>query len=516
MQLSDSDLKQLEKKGIDQKNIQEQLRRFREGFPYIGIVKTAIIGDGIKNLSQEDLHAKIKNYENAEGIRSLKFVPASGAASRMFKSLFSFLENYRNVVLNYDNFINDDEFEPVFDFFKNIKKFAFYDDLKKVMEQDGGDLEECIEKRDFGRVLGYVLEEKGLNYGNLPKGLLKFHRYSGISRTPVEEHLVEGANYCVSHNGIVHVHFTVPPDFMEEFKKHVQQALSIYEEKFNVKYAVTFSIQDPSTDTIAVDLNNEPFRDDDGSLLFRPGGHGALLYNLNQFDHDLIFIKNIDNVAPDQLKEDTILYKKALAGLLLEIQKKIFQYLERLEQTEMLSEKEAEEMLTFLERELCMVSEKPLGSITEKTRFLMKKLNRPLRVCGMVKNEGEPGGGPYWAKNPDGSISLQIIESSQVNMGDENQKHLFNSATHFNPVDIIAGVKDYRGKKFNLYEYVDSDTGFISKKSKNGRELKALELPGLWNGSMSDWNTIFVEVPISTFSPVKTVNDLLRDQHQAL
>jgi hypothetical protein len=516
MQLSDSDLKQLEEKGIDQKNIQEQLRRFREGFPYIGIVKTAIIGDGIKNLSQEDLHAKIKNYENADGIRSLKFVPASGAASRMFKSLFSFLENYRNVVLNYDNFINDDEFEPVFDFFKNIKKFAFYDDLKKVMEQDGGDLEECIEKRDFGRVLGYELEEKGLNYGNLPKGLLKFHRYSGISRTPVEEHLVEGANYCVSHNGIVYVHFTVPPDFMDEFKTHVNQVLPIYEQKFNVGYDVTFSIQDPSTDTISVDLNNEPFRDEDGSVVFRPGGHGALLYNLDHFDYDVVFIKNIDNVATDQLKEDTFRYKKALAGLLLEVQKKIFKFLVRFEQKELLSEEETEEMLEFLESELCTVSGKFLGSVTEKTRFLKKKLNRPLRVCGMVKNEGEPGGGPYWAKNPDGSISLQIIESSQVNLTDERQKHLFNNATHFNPVDIIAGIKDYRGKKFDLYEYVDPDTGFISKKSKNGQELKALELPGLWNGSMSDWNTIFVEVPISTFSPVKTVNDLLRDQHQAL
>jgi hypothetical protein len=515
MYFSNNDLKQIQEKGIAQQKIEEQLGRFREGFPFISIDRAATIGDGIKKLGEEELQKNIDAYEHAQGLDCLKFVPASGAASRMFKSLYAFLDKYKNAVINYEKFQNDGEFEPVSDFFQNIRKFAFYSDLKNAMEQNDDDLEKHIENRDYGRVLEYVLEEKGLNYGNLPKGLLKFHLYVDGARTPIEEHLVEGANYCVSHDGVAHIHFTVPPDFMDDFKKHIEQVLPTYEQKFDIRYDVSFSIQDPSTDTISATMDDQPFREEDGTLVFRPGGHGALLYNLNRFDNDLVFIKNIDNVAPDHLKNDTFIYKKALAGLLLKTREEIFKYLQRLDQMAYV-EGELDEMLSFLENELCVVPGQSFGSMEEKAAFLKKKLNRPLRVCGMVKNEGEPGGGPYWALNSDGSVSLQIIESSQVNMADEHQKQLFSNATHFNPVDIVAAVKDYKGNKFDLNEFVDEETGFISIKSKNGQELKALELPGLWNGSMSNWNTLFVEVPVSTFSPVKTVNDLLREQHQSL
>lgn len=511
MKLSDNDLQLLEEKGINQATIDEQIKRFREGFPFIRIEKASTPGDGIKQLSLEDLKRFVSEYE-AEDIRSLKFVPASGAASRMFKDLFSFLEKYSNQEVDYDDLINESELAAIFDFFKNIEKFAFFQDLKSVMEKDGHHLEESLLKRKFPLILEYLLDKKGLNYGNLPKGLLKFHQYEDTTRTPVEEHLVEGANYCKSEGLLVYIHFTVPPAFMDGFKKIIQTKVPVYESMFGVKYNITFSIQDPSTDTIAVDLQNEPFREDDGSMLFRPGGHGSLLYNMNQFDHDLIFIKNIDNVAPDWLKKDTFQYKKALAGVLLNVQKKIFNFLQVLEYP--VSEEEVNEMIKFVEHKLCVLPGVDLDSPEKKLAFLKQKLNRPIRVCGMVKNEGEPGGGPYWAKCPDGSVSLQIIESSQVDMNNDQQKQLFFNATHFNPVDIIAAVKDYKGNKFDLMKYTDPATGFISKKSKSGRELKALEHPGLWNGSMSDWNTIFVEVPVTTFNPVKTVNDLLRQQHQ--
>ncbi len=512
MKLRDNDLQLLEEKGINQATIDEQIKRFEEGFPFIKIEKASTPGDGIKRLSEEELSKFVREYEDRD-LRTLKFVPASGAASRMFKDLFSFLEKYSNQEVNYDHLKHESDLAAIFDFFKHIEKFAFFQDLKSAMEKDGYHLEESLLKRNYSLILEYLLDNKGLNYGNLPKGLLKFHRYEDSTRTPVEEHLVEGANYCKSEGQVVYLHFTVPPAFREDFKKLIQAEVPVYEKMFGVTYNITFSIQDPSTDTIAVDLQNKPFREDDGSLLFRPGGHGSLLYNINQFDHDLIFIKNIDNVAPDWLKKDTFQYKKALAGILLNVQKKIFTYLQLLEQP--VSDEKVSEMIKFVEYELCVVADN-LNNQEQKVAFLKKKLNRPIRVCGMVKNEGEPGGGPYWAKCPDGSVSLQIIESSQVDMNNDQQKQLFNNATHFNPVDIIAAVKDNRGNKFDLMKYTDPATGFISKKSKSGRELKALEHPGLWNGAMSDWNTIFVEVPVTTFTPVKTVNDLLRQQHQPL
>ncbi|MGK7393880.1 MAG: DUF4301 family protein [Candidatus Cyclobacteriaceae bacterium M3_2C_046] len=511
--LTNTDLEQIKQHGVSQSTVNEQIERFKKGFPYINILKAATIGNGILKYAAPDTDQLVEHYESMKDLKILKFVPASGAASRMFKSLFSFLEAYKKQQVTYQDLTSKAKHKDVYEFLKNIEHFAFFYSLKNKMAEKGDHLEESLLKQEYDKVLQALLDQQGLNYGNLPKGLLEFHKYDQNTRTPVEEHLVEGANYARSANDQVHIHFTVSPDFMDLFQAHIAASVVHYEQIFKVKYQISFSIQKPSTDTIAVDLNNQPFRDQEGSILFRPGGHGSLLENLNEFDHDIIFIKNIDNVVPDQQKGDTYTYKKALAGTLLKYQQKVFKFLEQLEKPDALSEETLDQMLSFVEKELNQVPSGTFSQSSEKIKYLKTKLNRPIRVCGMVKNEGEPGGGPYWAENPDKSVSLQVVESSQVNMEDSRQHEIFHNATHFNPVDLVISPKNFKGGKFDLLQYRDPETGFISRKSKDGQELKALELPGLWNGSMSDWITLFVEVPISTFNPVKTVNDLLRESH---
>ena len=358
-----------------------------------------------------------------------------------------------------------------------------------------------------------MLEGAGLNYGALPKGLLKFHRYANGVRTPLEEHLVEGALYAAGKTGQVNVHFTVSTEHKALFSQLVEEKVAEYAKKYGVSFNVSFSEQKPSTDTLAADMENKPFRDN-GKLVFRPGGHGALIENLNDLDADIVFIKNIDNVVPDRLKGDTVTYKKLLAGVLVTLQQQAFQYLKLLDGGHY-SHDQLETIIRFVQQQLrCRKEDIKDLEDADLVIYLRKKLNRPMRVCGMVKNVGEPGGGPFLAYNPDGTVSLQILESSQIDMKDPEKKAMFEQGTHFNPVDLVCAIRDYKGNKFNLLDYVDKATGFISYKSKNGKDLKALELPGLWNGSMSDWSTVFVEVPLSTFNPVKTVNDLLREQHQ--
>lgn len=434
----------------------------------------------------------------------VKFVPASGAASRMFKNLFEFLG------ADYD--VPETKFEKTF--FEQIEKFAFYNDLNAACEKAfEKNIPALMAGGDYKAVVAALLEAAGLNYGALPKGLLKFHRYEDGSRTPLEEHLVEGALYAANKNGKVNVHFTVSPEHRRLFEALVADKAAVYAKKYGVDYNVTFSEQKPSTDTVAANMDNQPFRDN-GKLLFRPGGHGALIENLNDLDADIIFIKNIDNVVPDKLKGDTVLYKKLIAGVLVALQQKAFAYLELLDSGRYTHE-QVLEILQFLQKKLfCKNPETKNLEDAELVLYLKEKLNRPMRVCGMVKNVGEPGGGPFLAYNNDGTISLQILESSQIDMDDPEKKEMFEKGTHFNPVDLVCAVRDYKGHKFDLVNFVDKATGFISYKSKNGKDLKALELPGLWNGAMSDWNTVFVEVSLSTFNPVKTVNDLLREQHQ--
>ncbi|MFP4093495.1 MAG: DUF4301 family protein [Cyclobacteriaceae bacterium] len=515
---TDRDLDQLKRYGARLENIQKQVQQFKEGFPYLRIVKAATINDGILKISDSLRQEYINHYEGTSAaLKVEKFVPASGAASRMFKSLYAFMSSYKGTDEEYQRLISDEEYRPVFNFFKRIEKFAFYESLRhKYQKIHGMSLSEAILQRRYVSVLETLLEKGGLNYGNLPKGLLEFHTYQGYSRTPVEEHLVEGANYCRNANNEVYIHFTVSPEHRRHFEELIREVGPRYEKEFGVTYHISFSEQKPSTDTIAVDPYNEPFRNEDGSLLLRPGGHGALIENLHDINADLVFIKNIDNVVPDRIKQETYDYKKVLGGLLLSYQAKIFDYLHLLHEAEDVSPEKIEEIRHFVENQLCVISPKVFASMqgAEQVAYLFQKLDRPIRVCGMVKNEGEPGGGPFWAQNSDNTTSLQIVESAQVDMKNEEQKNIFKNATHFNPVDIVCSLRNFQGQKFDLPKFIDPQTGFISEKSKDGKELKALELPGLWNGSMADWNTIFVEVPIITFNPVKTVNDLLREQHQ--
>ena len=504
--ITPQDKELLAKKGISEAQIAEQLACFEKGFPYLKLDAAASVEKGIlapATDEQEAYFAAWDAYKNTDKT-IVKFVPASGAASRMFKNLFEFLgADYERPTTKFEQA-----------FFEGIDKFAFYDDLNVACRRMAGkDIPGLMGEGNYKAVVAALLEEVGLNYGALPKGLLKFHKYEEGSRTPLEEHLAEGAMYAAEKSGKVNVHFTVSTEHRELFKVLVAEKAGEFAKRYGVEYNITFSEQKPSTDTIAADMDNQPFRDN-GKLLFRPGGHGALIENLNDLDADIIFIKNIDNVVPDRLKADTVLYKKLIAGVLVALQKQTFEYLELLDSGDY-SHDQVMEILQFVQKSLfCKNPETKNLEDSELAMYLKKKLNRPMRVCGMVKNVGEPGGGPFLAYNSDGTISLQILESSQIDMNNAAAKEMFEKGTHFNPVDLVCAVRDYKGHKFDLVNYVDKATGFISYKSKNGKDLKALELPGLWNGAMSDWNTVFVEVPLSTFNPVKTVNDLLREQHQ--
>ena len=506
MMLSQQDLKQIAEKGITEQQINVQLEEFKTGFPFLKLEAAAAIGKGIVAPDPQEKEKMIEawNEYKAAGNKIVKFVPASGAASRMFKNMFAFL------TADYD--VPTTDFEKTY--FDNIEKFAFYNALnEKCVENCGADIKALIAKGDYKAVVANMLNADGLNYGQLPKGLLLFHNYPEGPRTPMEEHLVEGALYAAS-NGEANVHFTVSHEHMALFEKKVEEKKDGYAQKYGIKYNISFSEQKPSTDTVAANPDNTPFRTEDGKLLFRPGGHGALIENLNEIDADVIFIKNIDNVVPDRLKQETVDYKQVIAGVLVTLQKKAFDYLKVLD-TGNYDHEQLEEIIRFVQRDLCCrKSDIKLLEDAELVIYLRNKLNRPMRVCGVVKNVGEPGGGPFLTYNQDGTVSLQILESSQIDKSNAEYQKMFTEGTHFNPVDLVCAVKDYKGQPFDLPKFVDKTTGFISSKSKNGKELKALELPGLWNGAMSDWNTIFVEVPLGTFNPVKTVNDLLREQHQ--
>lgn len=507
------DISQITARGSLSGIVNQQIENFKVGFPFLKLTEAASIYHGIIKLSDSEIKKYISVFEEkaSTGLELLKFVPASGAASRMFKSLFLAMEDMQKGKTKAE-ITNDTE---VAMFLDQLEQFAFIDDLKNLVIKENIVIDEVpVQKWIEGLLL-----EQGLNYGNLPKGLLKFHKYPEENRTPLEEHFVEGAFYSKNSKGVVKLHFTVSAEHQEAFEKYAAKIKPKYEKLFSVTYQIDFSQQKPSTDIIAVTPDNEPFRNNDGSLLFRPAGHGALLENLNDQLADLIFIKNIDNVIPDQLKKPTIESKKVLAGVLLNLQEKIFYYQKMLKEHYPSSLESAfyAEAANFLEYVL-NISPPQNQYYTEKEElyhYLSKKFNRPIRVCGMVKNQGEPGGCPFFVRNSDGSVSLQIAESSQIDFNDPEQSVIARNATHFNPVDLVCAVRDYTGKKFNLLEFGDPKTGFISSKPKDGIDLKVQELPGLWNGSMSDWNTLFVEVPIETFNPVKTVTDLLRKEHQA-
>jgi len=490
------DKEQMREHGVRQGTIEKQLHNFIEGFPYARVVEAATPEYGILQLSENQIKEAVAVYDAWNG-EVEKFVPASGAATRMFKALYTFL----------DDGIKTNEVEK---FIEQIEHFAFFPLLRQRYK---GDVLLDI-KQEPAKVIDFLLSEHGLGYGKLPKGLLDFHMYTDTARTPFEEHIVEGIQYA-QKEGKVTLHFTISPEHEMAFNKLWEQVHLLYEQKYNVRIAYTYSFQHNGTDTLAVTADNEPFRGDVGQLVFRPGGHGALLENLNMRDTDLLFVKNIDNVVPDALKETTITYKKALAGILLKAQKQIFKYQQLLDESKL--EEVEPDIVAFLQDRFpgCLSPDYSKMPAELRRRILFGTLFRPIRVCGMVKNEGEPGGGPFWVAQPDGSKGLQIVEMAQLDQNDTQTKQILAGATHFNPVDLVCGVRNYLGDKYDLPSFRDDNTGFISIKSHNGQKLKAQELPGLWNGAMAFWNTLFVEVPIETFNPVKTVMDLLRPNHQS-
>ena len=506
MILSEKDLQALQKKGKTQDKLEEELKMLQEGFPYLRIEKAATPGHGISVLDEKMEKQAIDIWDQylKSGASILKMVPASGAASRMFKDLFSFINGKDEKPSS--NFMKI--------FFDDIEKFAFFDKLnEKCINLYGKSIDSLVKVHRYKDVVKALIEKEGLNYGQLPKALLSFHKNLGGSRTALEEHLSEGAQYAAGKGGKVNVHFTVSEDHLPLVNIKFEESKGKLEHEYGVEYSLTTSIQKPSTDTVAANLDGTPYREND-ALFFRPGGHGALIENLNDLTADIIFIKNIDNVVPDEKRVDTIKYKKIIGGILVGVKQKADKYCELLAKDKA-DEKKLEEILDFMHKVLCITHDKcDSMTMAEKKKYIFNKLNRPFRVCGMVRNEGEPGGGPFLAFNPDGTVSPQILESTQIDPNNKEAQRMLKEATHFNPVDLVVCIKGWDGKKFNLPDYVDKATGFISIKSREGVEIKALELPGLWNGAMSDWNTVLVEVPLSTFNPVKTVNDLLRDAHQ--
>lgn len=506
MELNEKDLEILNAKGISEEKLAEELEMLKNGFPYLRIEAPATPGNGIFVLTQEleDQSSDLWNQYLDKGGKVLKMVPASGAASRMFKDLFAFVNGKKDKP--------DNDFMKKF--FEHIEEFAFFAVLNaKCIELYGLSIDSLVKEKRYKDVVKALIEKEGLNYGQLPKALLRFHRVPGTSRTAIEEHLAEGAQYASGKDGKVRVHFTVSEDHLPLVNLKFEEMKGKLEHEYDVEYELSTSVQKPSTDTVAANLDGTPYREK-GGLFFRPGGHGALIENLNDLDADVIFIKNIDNVVPDARRLDTIRYKKVIGGVLVGIKQKADNYC-RLLKKGTPSEAELDEMMDFLHKVLCITHDSANGmNSEEKAAYIYSKLNRPYRVCGMVKNEGEPGGGPFLAYNPDSTVSPQILESTQIDPKNKEAQKMLKEATHFNPVDLVVCTRDWEGKKFNLPEYVDKATGFISQKSREGVEIKALELPGLWNGAMSDWNTVLVEVPVSTFNPVKTVNDLLRPVHQ--
>lgn len=502
------DIEQLNNLGITVEKVEAQIRDLQNGYAFLQIDKAAAVGCGIKRLGEKERNEAVeiwKKYLKGDS-DIVKFVPASGAASRMFKDLFEFVNSD-------DESIDGNEYLKRF--FSNIENFAFFEALNDACVVNYMmPVEELMEEERYKDVVKMLLYDEGLNYGFLPKGLLQFHIYDDHVRTAVLEHLVEGALYTTNKNKHVIIHFTVSPEHRELFENHIANEVKTYEAEYGVKYDITFSEQKKSTDTVSVDLQGNLFRDEDGTIIFRPGGHGALIENLNDLDCDIVFVKNIDNVVPDRLKDITVEYKQVIAGVLVATMNTVYGYMSELEKGGVVHAR-LMEMLDFCEQSLNIRSSMTAAmNDNELAAYLHSKLNRPIRVCGMVKNEGEPGGGPYLTYNSDGTVSPQILESSQIDKKNQQAMDCMRNATHFNPVDLVCAVRDYKGNRFDLLRHVDANTGFISEKSKNGVAIKVLELPGLWNGAMSDWNTIFVEVPVETFNPVKTVNDLLREQHR--
>ena len=516
MSFTENDLKQIEAKGMTLQQVESQIELFKSGVPFANISEAATKGNGIIGLNNELIDTAIDHFEERKNDLSLlKFVPASGAATRMFKFLFKFLKEYNPQKESLNAFINKNNFKELSLFLVGLEKFPFYNQVIEKLGSKDIDFSRLSEEDKILYFANTMLDGGQLNFANSPKGLLPFHRYkSHHISTAFEEHLYEAALYASDKNK-AELHFTISERYKDKFDEEFKRIEEYVEENTGVSFNISFSYQHESTDTIAVTPKDEPFRNEDGTLLFRPSGHGALLRNLNALEADIIFIKNIDNVVVKQYKQEMVKYKKVLAGILLKLQDKAFECMHVLNKA-VISDDEFADIERFLANDMGIKISREYHKYLDKYKieYLREKLNRPIRICGMVKNEGEPGGGPFWVRDLFGNESLQIVESAQINLKNKRHKEILTNATHFNPVDLVCGVKNYKGEKFNLEDFVDHDAAFITMKTKVGKDLKALELPGLWNGSMANWNTIFVEVPIITFNPVKTVNDLLKAPHQ--
>lgn len=522
MDLIEREIKKIEKaigkifhENINLDTIRKQLKLFNDGVKVPVLVRPCTISDGIIQINPNEFDSLLKLHSEASKKgRLMKFVPASGAASRMFQKLLSVLnENDELDLIALKKLAEEDKnYKAAYDLLTNINQFAFYDDIKAVLKVNDSKLSEIISNQPF-KVLKVLLFEHGLNYASKPKGAIKFHKYENENRTAFEEHIYESVNYLLDNSKQIKIHFTISEEHQGLFTNIIDEFKKKLKKDFKVIHSHSF--QKKSTDTVAVNEDNEILFDKTGNIIMRPGGHGALIENLNDLNADIVIIKNIDNLSVEPLAEETVFYKKLLTGYLIQIQNQVFKYIRILDNCNP-ETVDLEGIINFCKDKIFINTPAEFDnySRSEKVNFLYKKLNRPIRVCGMVKNEGEPGGGPFWVKEDDGTLSLQIIEQAQINLNDEQQKEIFKGSTHFNPVDLVCGLRDYKGKNFNLHNFIDHQSGIVTQKSKDGIQLKALELPGLWNGAMADWITVFIEVQISTFNPVKEINDLLRKQHQ--
>ncbi|UCG12190.1 MAG: DUF4301 family protein [Deltaproteobacteria bacterium] len=517
---TEKDRDQMERLGISQAKVETQLDMFRRGPHRLRLHRPCTLEDGIVVVDATDEERLLTMWATgaAEG-RLREFLPASGAATRMF----AFVERTRKQMKTtndetnlHASFETSSDLQSFNQFVGSLRDFAFAEPLQDVMAKAGVSLQHRLDSGKYKEILDFLLGPQGLNYLALPKALIPFHRYSDHIRTALEEHLVEASHTVRDSARRCRVHFTVAPDSEEIIVHHGRKAAAKYGEKLGVQYELSFSLQKPASNTLAVDQENRPFRLPDGSLLFRPAGHGALLDNLNQVQGDIVFIKNIDNVVTDDLRDPVVYHQKVLAGMLLDLQQEVFRYL-RLLQSGSTTATDVQAVAEFVAHRLSVSlpdDSSQLGQ-EERVSWLYRILNRPLRVCGMVKNRGEPGGGPFWVQEASGRVSLQIVEGAQVDRTSPEQVEIFSASTHFNPVLLVCGLRDFQGQPFDLHDFVDSQAVFIAQKTEDGRELKALELPGLWNGGMAYWNTVFVQVPEETFNPVKTINDLLRPGHHS-
>jgi hypothetical protein len=506
----------METLGIKADCVQEQIETLRRGNFYARLIRPCTLFDGVRQIGDQDLARYIELHASAAARgRFKKFVPASGAATRMFQSLLT--------IFHLPQYLETDELQKRVNqgvnfacdfkhFLDELDRFPFASDLEKTLARAGYSPGELVRSGRFATLLEYLLTQTGMNYRNLPKALLPFHSYSGETRTAFEEQLHESMGYLGIDNA--GVHFTIPEQHLNGFlalEREIRQRLS---QRWGATFDVSFSFQRSSTDTICIDRNGMPLRDKYGRLHFRPSGHGALIENLGDLNADLVYIKNIDNVVPDGLKEPVHFWKKALGGYLVRVQDSVHALLHHLSGSHW--SQAVRDAVLYASRELLI--DFPTGFETwlegRKQSFLLQALDRPIRICGVVPNGGEPGGAPFWVEAENGTQVLQIVEEAQVDLNCEEQRNIWNSSTHFNPVDIVCGLKNFEGKPFDLKKFVDPRAVIITKKSIDGTDVRVLERPGLWNGAMAGWITVFVEVPKITFNPVKSLFDLLRPEHQ--